>query len=113
MSTPKKILRLDLIESPIAGTLELANGDRHDVLQPTVRQQQVIIALENAPTGANLLEMHGVVRALVPTLSDEQFGALSNEKMQAIVTLASANIDAVEQLFPLAVSPETTPTSPG
>lgn len=113
MTKPKKILRIDLIESPIAGTMEFANGERHDVLQPTVRQQQVIIALENEPTADNLLEMHKVVRALVPTLTDEQFGALSNEQMRAIITLASANIEAVEALFPLAVSPETPQTSPG
>lgn len=113
MMKPKKILRLDLIESPIAGTMELANGDRHDVLQPTVRQQQVLVAVEQNPGAADFLEMYRVVRELVPTLTDDQFGALSNEQVTAIVTMASGNIEAVEKLFPNAVSPETVPTSPG
>lgn len=113
MTNPRKILRLDLIESPVAGQFDLGDGKLHDVLQPTIRQQQILISIESNPTAASFDEMHAVVRALVPSLSDEQFGALSNEQVTAIVTMATGNIDAVEKLFPNAVSPETPPTSPG
>lgn len=109
----KKILRLDLIESPVAGQFSLGDGKEHDVRQPNIRQQQILVAIEQAPSAEGLLEMQAVVRQLVPSLSDEQFGSLSNEQLQAIVTLASSNIDVVEKMFPNAVSPETAQTSPG
>lgn len=115
MTAHRKILRLDRIQHPVAGQFQLEpNGTIHDVLQPTVSGQQALVAIESDPSAKReIAELHALVRALVPSLTDEEFGKLTDPQITAIVTLASSNIDIVEKLFPNAVSPETDPTSPG
>ena len=108
----KKILRIDALKNTVAGVLEI-DGAEHNVLQPTLRAQQVVLALQESATSENLAELLKAVRQVVPSLSDEQFESLNTDQALAIMTLAGGNIEAVEKAFPNAVGPESNSTSPG
>lgn len=109
MSDKPKVLRLDTLANKVAGQVDVG-GKLHDVLQLSLRRQQRILAPKEGDDIDAVLEN---VRVAVPTLSDGEIDGLNFDQTQAILALSSANIDAVERLFPNAVSPEQAPTSPG
>lgn len=104
----KKILRIDVLRSRIVGEIEI-DGASHNVKPMTFAAHQT---LEGADDRSSIAAMRDAVRLVVPTLSDEQLASLDADIGKAILTLAGAGIEAVEALFPNAVSPEG-PTSPG
>lgn len=113
MTTPqKKILRVDELLNDVVGHLDMG-GTVHQVLQPSLEAQQVMVALENAASPNDIDRIRQAVKEVVPSLTDEQIGKLNSKAAVAILHVSAGNISAVEEAFPNAVSPETAPISPG
>lgn len=103
-----KILRIDVLRARVVGQIDL-DGAKHDVRPMTFAAHALLASAEDKNSIAAMRE---AVHLVVPTLTGEQLDALDADIGKAILTLAGAGIEAVEQAFPNAVSPES-PTSPG
>lgn len=114
MTQPKKILRIKNLRDIVAGEVEVERPDgsveKHNVLQMDFDAHQALAAAEGSAESITVLRE--IVQKVVPTLAAETVGTFNPDTAQAILTLSGAGIDAVEKLFPNAVSPEP-PTSPG
>lgn len=110
MSDNGKVLDLRSLQNAIAGKIEIKEG-RHDVLRFNAEQYQIALNLQTDPMLA-IERTVALVVEIVPTLTVEQVRKQDPLVLQAIITLASQGIAAVEKLFPNAASPETS-TFPG
>lgn len=98
MATEKrKVLSVSAITSE--GVAEI-NGKEHNVRALTFDEHH---KLDSATAKDSVNVVRECVKAVCPTLSDEEVGALSLDQGQAILTLAGSGIAGVEALFPNAV----------
>lgn len=113
MADNGKILSLTALQEEIAGVVELY-GVRHNVRAISSGQQQRIVRFQKNPDAEGYLDlaMEICCEVLDPPLPREAVEKWSAKARDAVVALASRGIEAVEEAFPNAVSPEPS-TSPG
>lgn len=108
--TTTKILRIAEIQAALAGQVEGPTGTIHDVRPLTFDTHQRLTAADGS--GDSVAELRACVEAVVPTMTAAEVGGLTSASAQAILMLAGAGIEAVEKMFPNAVRPATSSTSP-
>lgn len=105
----KKVLRARDLRDVVAGEYEDNDGYTHVVRSMDFDTFQ---ALQSKPDDVDdFAHLKGIVRQLVPTLSESELGKVTFDGAKAITTLASVGIEAVEALYPNAVGPASQ-TSP-
>lgn len=110
---PKKVIDLRSLQSAIAGKVELAQGV-FDVRKLDVGQYQTAMAIDHQGDPRAALEASvQLVVEIMPDLPETQVRKLPPEVLSAVIALATQGVEAVEELFPNAASPETSSTSPG
>lgn len=109
MATERKVLYLDELRNRVAGQFDL-DGKKHDVLQIDFETHQRLTASDG--TADSLAAIRESVRKVAPTLTEEQLLGMNLDMAQAVLTLSGAGIAAVEVMFPNAVRPESSSTSP-
>lgn len=106
----KKVLSITSLRDPVAGQVEI-DGVEYDVLKFNRDQYAVINSWDNETP---VTESYALVAVIVPTMPDTVLGKLNKPEVRAILAMAGSGIEAVEALFPNAISPATTAsTSPG
>src|ERR1043166_1318801 len=98
----EKKVDLRALKAPGAGKATLNDGSEHVVLQTPGRVSQ---AHKPAPAGERADRAYAAAKELVPTATSEQIDDLSLTQVDALLTLAGAGIQAVEDRYPNAVSP--------
>lgn len=111
MSDEPKVYEIGRLRKP-AGRIKLEDGTEHDVLQIKSR---VYHSLKAAKGSAYLDSLEASARELVPTMTDEQAGELTDEDRNDIVAIAGLGVEAVQRLrVPNVAGPAASPsTSPG
>lgn len=104
----EKTLVLARLRKP-AGWVEFEDGTRHEVFPTRGESYQ---ALRTAKKDQAVAAFYDAVQKCVPSATPEQVLSLDLDQVNALLGLAGSGIEAVEQLYPNAVSPAAS-TSPG
>lgn len=113
MSTdPEKIISLTELQNEIAGQVEI-NGQKFKVRRFNVGEYQAVLRGQRQDDPDAKLETSVQLIGKVTAMPIEQVRELQPVVMEAIVTLATQGIEAVEALLPNVPSPEQSSTSPG
>lgn len=112
MAEARKMLTIDTLRRRVVDTITV-DGKRHDVLALDFATHEMLEKSETLSPGEGVAAVRRAVKYVVPTLTDEEIGRLEVDHAQQILMLANSNVEVVEKMFPNAVRPETTSTSPG
>lgn len=98
-----QVFDLRKIRNRVAGRVTIADGSEHDVIQLQSVQYQDLRSGQG--------DIFSIARMSIPTLPVGY--VMFTEEANAIISIATSGVSAVENMFPNGNGPENDSTSPG